>query len=166
MLDGLDLCIGSEGQGFNRRIRKGRAAYEGHACGDGDGLQCGVIERLGLNGLQGIGQNDTLHGTVHERVTADVDDVAAKVESSQVNIRCRSGIFDDCDIATRQLGILPVAVGDHVGNAQVVALGTVIPILGQVGGQGLSGKVDVYILGTQEGETTDEVHGGRNCDLG
>ena len=40
-----------------------------------------------------------------------------------------------------------------------------IPVLGQVGGQGLGRKVDVQVLGTKEGKTTDEVRAGRDGDF-
>ena len=79
LLDGLDLRVGGKGQGFDRRIRKGGTSDEGHACGDRNRLQFRVIERLGLDDLQGHRQLDTLHRAVHKRAAADVDDLSTQL---------------------------------------------------------------------------------------
>ena len=166
LLDGLDLRVGGKGQAFDGGIGKGRTTDKGHACGDRDRLQLRVIERLCLDGHQGFGQNNMLHGAVYECATANIDDIATKIQGGQIKLGRRTVVLDDGDTATGQLGVGPIAIVDHVGHAEIVALSAVIPVLGQIGRQGLGCKVDVQILGAEEGETTDEIHGGRNRNLG
>ena len=166
LLDGLDLCVGSKGQAFDGSIGKGGASDEGHALRDKHGRQIGVIERLGLDGLQGLWQHDAPYRAVHKRTAADIDDIAAEVHRSQVNSGCTSVVFDDRDVTALQLGVFPIAVGDHVGHAQIVASRTVIPVLCQMSRQSLGREIEIQILGAEEGKATDEFHGGRDRNLG
>ena len=107
-----------------------------------------MVERLCLDNLQSFGQYDALHSAVRKGAAANVDDIAAKIKRGQINIGIITEIFDDRDIAACQLGILPIPLGTHIGNTQIVSASTVIPVLCQMRRQSFCGEVDVEILCT------------------
>ena len=166
LLDGFDHGIGSKGQALDGRVGKGLTADKGHACGDGDCLQFGVVEGLRLDDPQGLGQYDRFHGAVRKCAAANIDDISAEIQFRQVNRRGRARVLNYGNISARQHGIHPIAVGDHVRHAQIVSRRAVIPVVGQGGGQSFSRKIQIYILRTQEGKATNVLQGGGEGDLG
>ena len=125
-----------------------------------------MIERLRLDGYQSFGQGDGFNSAIRKGFAANVDDLAAEIKSGQVNV-CRSTVvLDDCNITACEFGVFPIAVGDNVSNAKIIACNVVVPVLLQIKRKCLRGKIHVHILGSQERKASDVFHGCGNGDLG
>ena len=67
-------------KGLYRRISKCGTSDKINACGNADRFECRMVERFILDGNERFRQNNTLNSAISKRLTANVDDVATKVE--------------------------------------------------------------------------------------
>ncbi len=127
--------------GRDGRIGKRLRADKLHRGGNGNACQRGMVEPASLNGDQRFGQSDALHRCIGKRTAADGGDVAAKLHGGKVELRSRSEVFENGDVAACQLCVAIVAACGNACHAEIVALDASVPILVKIERQSLGGKV-------------------------
>ena len=166
LLNGLDLRALGKGQRRDFGVRKRLTADKGYTCGNRNFLKRVVCKRLCLNTSQRIGQSHASDALVLKRAATGCGDRGTKIQYRQVNLGITSKVFNNGHVTRGQRCILIVAVGNHVGHADIVSADAVIPVFIQICGHGISAQIEIQILGTKECKHTNMFHLYRQCQLG
>lgn len=95
-------------------------------------------------------------GVLIEGISADQETMSPpKSGRSQSDLRLRSVILDNGDIAAVEDGIRPIAVRDDVAHADVIPADARVPILLQMQGQFVAREIDVEPLRPVKGVSAD-----------
>ena len=151
---------------FERGMEEGVSGDIFHICGYGNGSKPAAREYVCLDACQRIGQDDVRHRRIIEGISADRNDVPAKIKRSQVDLRLRSAILDNGDIAAVEDGIRPIAARDDVAHADVIPADARVPILLQMQGQFVAREIDVEPLRPVKGVSADVFDRFRKVEAG
>ena len=165
LLDNSEARARIELNDLNGTVCEGGVTDKLYRCGNLHIVDVRADERLFLDGDECLGEIDIVELGVGERAAAynryvSEIEIIVKVDDGLGGIYLK---LKYSDISVGKHGVGHRTVGLNRGNAEIVGLDAVVPVLIKIHRKSLGGEVELELLISQEGERTDVLHALRDA---